>query len=341
MAPQGLSVAVIADSIAGVMEPATPWGDRREATIIVNPAAHNMPKRERLQAADDWLRAQGWRADWQETAGPGEATGLARRAAEAGVPLVFVAGGDGTLREAVDGLVGTETALAHIPCGTSNLWAREVGFKRRPVRAVEQAVTGERRKVDVGRAGESCFLLMAGYGIDAAVTQNVSLGVKGRVGAAAYALASVREALRFRGAQTRLLFDDEEVTGHVLMLIVGNTRLYAGITQITPEAVVDDGLLDVRAYFGRGRLDIARFALQTLFRRHRGSGRVVYRRVRELHMDWEVPLPVQLDGDPCTDSPNHVQVVPASLWVAVPAGFTSPLFSEAAGQADGATPSLH
>lgn len=313
--------------MAGDMQPATVWGKRREATIIVNPAAHNAPKRPRLQEADDWLRAQGWKAEWQETRAAGEAAGMAAAAAAAGVPLVFVVGGDGTLREAVNGLVGTETALAHVPAGTSNLWAREVGFKRRPVRAVEQAITGERRKVDVGQAGEEYFLLMAGYGIDAAVTQNVSLDVKGRVGAAAYALASVREALRYRGTHMRLRFDDEEVEGHVLMLIAGNTRLYAGITQVTPEAVVDDGLLDVRVYMGRGRVDLIRFALQTLFRRHRGSGRVIYRRVHELHMDWEAPLPVQLDGDPCIDSPNHVKVVPASLWVAVPAGLKSPLFS--------------
>lgn len=310
------------------MQRATFWAERREALIIVNPAAHNTPKRTRLQEADDWLRAQGWRAEWQETSGPGDATSIAAQGAEGGVPLVLVIGGDGTLREAAAGLLGTDTALAQIPAGTSNLWAREVGIKRRPVRAVEQAVTGERRKIDVGMAGAQTFLLMAGYGIDAAVTQNVSLDVKGRVGAAAYALASVREAVRYRGTNMTLRFDAEEIEGHVLMLIAGNTRLYAGITQITPEAVVDDGFLDVRAYMGRGRIDLIRFALQTLFRRHRGSGRVVYRRVRELHMDWEHPLPLQLDGDPYPESPNHVRVVPGSLWVAVPAGLKIPLFGE-------------
>jgi diacylglycerol kinase family enzyme len=127
------------------------------------------------------------------------------------VPLVFVAGGDGTLREAVNGLVGTDTALAPIPVGTSNLWAREVGFKRRPVRAVEQAISGERRKVDVGKAGTEYFLLMAGYGADAAVTRNVSLEVKGRMGATAYVLASARELFRYRGTHMRLRFDDEQI----------------------------------------------------------------------------------------------------------------------------------
>lgn len=311
-------------------EPSSPWGERRETTIILNPAAHNVPKRERLNEADRYLLGQGWLVTYEETTGPGDAIGIAARAAEAGIPLVFVCGGDGTLSEAANGLAGSETALAHIPGGTSNLWAREVGFKRRPVRAVEQAITGERRKIDLGRAGDRYFMLMAGYGIDAAVTQSVSLDVKSRVGAAAYALASVREAVRFRGAQMRLLFDDEEINGHVLMLVAGNTRLYAGITQITPEAVVDDGLLDVRVFMGRGRIDIMRFGLQTLLRRHRGSRRVVYRRVRNLRMDWEIPLPLQLDGDPCSEPPAELSVAPAALWVAVPAGLRSPLFSSAA-----------
>lgn len=312
------------------MEPSTAWGERREALFILNPAAHNVPKRARLQEADDWLRAQGWVATWQETSRAGDATGLARGAAAGGVPLVFVVGGDGTLREAAAGLAGSDTALAHVPGGTSNLWAREVGFKRRPVRAVEQAVTGERRRIDLGQAGDQVFLLMAGYGIDAAVTQNVSLDVKGRLGAAAYLLASLKVALQYRGTDMRLSFDGEEVSGHVLMLIAGNTRLYAGVTQITPEAIVDDGFLDVRVYLGRGRPDLIRFALQTLFRRHRGSGRVLYRRVRELRMQWDAPLPVQLDGDPITGSPDIVKVVPDSLWVAVPAGLKSGLFSRPA-----------
>jgi hypothetical protein len=171
------------------MQPDTPWGERPETLIIVNPAAHNAPRRSRLQEANDWLRANGWRADWRETSAPGEATRLAVGAAAAGVPLVFVAGGDGTLNEAVNGLVGSETAVAHIPCGTSNLWAREVGFKRRPVRAVEQAVTES--GVGRRRSGRSDLLPPDGWLRHRRRRHaNVSLDVKGRVGAAAYALAS-------------------------------------------------------------------------------------------------------------------------------------------------------
>src|SRR3990172_701926 len=102
----------------------SPGDVRREAVVIVNPVARNLPGRERLQEANRWLQDQGWRSQWLETTRPREATALAAQAAEKGVPLVFVCGGDGTMNEAANGLAGSETALAMIRGGTSNLWAR-------------------------------------------------------------------------------------------------------------------------------------------------------------------------------------------------------------------------
>src|SRR5919108_3129925 len=105
--------------------------ERKEALVIVNPNAHNAPKRARLTEADEWLRANGWTTEWLKTAHPREATGMAAEAAARGVPLVLVCGGDGTLNEAVNGLARSETAVAAIPAGTTNLWARELGLPRK------------------------------------------------------------------------------------------------------------------------------------------------------------------------------------------------------------------
>src|SRR3990172_12451645 len=127
------------------------FSGRREAVVIVTPAAHNLPARKRLQEADRWLRERGWGVEWLETREPRQATGLAARAAERGVPLLFVCGGDGTLNEAVNGLAFSETAIGVIPGGTSNLWARELGVQEKPVEAVRLAVEGVRRHVDLGR----------------------------------------------------------------------------------------------------------------------------------------------------------------------------------------------
>src|SRR3990172_6531181 len=112
-----------------------PASVRRETVVIVNPAAHNLPKRKRLQEADRWLQDQGSRPQGLETRRPREATTLAPRPAERGVPILFVCGGDGTLNEAANGLAGSETALTTIRGGVSNIWAREIGIPRRPLEA--------------------------------------------------------------------------------------------------------------------------------------------------------------------------------------------------------------
>ena len=169
---------------------------------------------------------------------------------------------------------------------------------------------------------------MAGYGADAAVTASVSQRAKDRLGATAFALAAAREALRYRGTRVRINADGEEHTYRVLMLVAGNTRKYAGITSITPEARADDGFLDLRIYRGRGTGDILRHALATLLGRHRKSKKVSYRRVKKVTLEWEAAVPVQLDGDACAESPTEITVAPGALCVAVPAGFTRPLFSQ-------------
>ena len=300
---------------------------RQEAVVIVNPAAHNAPKPARLREARDWLAAQGWAVEWTQTKASGDATRLAAAAAERRVPLLFVCGGDGTLNEAVNALAGTETTLAVIPAGTVNLWAREISALKKPLGAVRLATEGDRRRIDLGKAGERYFLLMAGFGIDAAVAHNASPGIKARFGALAYAIAAAREALRYRGTPVRIRLDGEDLSARVMMLLAANTRNYAGLAKIAADAVVDDGRLDVCIYQGKGTLDILRHAIRTLLRLHRRSNKVMYRQVKRVEMAWEQPVLAQLDGDAVGASPTVVTVAPGSLWVAVPAGFKNPLFS--------------
>jgi YegS/Rv2252/BmrU family lipid kinase len=305
------------------------WQRDRRAVIIVNPASHNALKRRNRERIDGQLRAEGWTAEWVDTTAAGDATDIAKRAAVSGVPLVLVCGGDGTLNEVINGLAGTETTVAIVPTGTVNLWARELGIKRRkPTAAVEQAIHGERRRIDLGKTGDRYFLSMASYGIDAAVTQGVSNRLKGTVGATAYAAASFREALRFRSRQFVLDLDGERLHMRVLMVIASNTREYAGITQISPEAVVDDGLLDVSIFEGHGRINIALHALRVLLRLHKYAKRVHFRRVRRLEIAGVAPMPLQLDGELIHEAQGEVVCVPGALWVAVPPGFRSPLFSD-------------
>jgi diacylglycerol kinase (ATP) len=294
------------------------------AMVIINPVSPHLPPRRDLRDALSWLREQGWEADRVVTRCPGDATALACAAAQQGRSLVVVCGGDGTISEAANGLAGSDTALAVIPAGTANVWAKEVGIPRRPLAALEVAVHGQARRIDLGLASGSAgeeeryFLLMAGLGLDGRIAAALPLGVKRYLGATTYAVSAVRESLRYRGRPVTLLFDGAPVRTRLLMMIVGNTRNYAGVTQITRRAYADDGLLDVCVFSGLDTLDIILQTLRVIAGAHLRSASVLQRRVRRLEVRSDTPLPVQLDGDFCPAYPTAFQVAPAALTVMVP-----------------------
>ncbi|HZP25889.1 MAG TPA: diacylglycerol kinase family protein [Dehalococcoidia bacterium] len=294
--------------------------------IIVNPVSHNLPSRHSLDEADLWLREQGWQVRWEQTERPGHATGLARQAADEQLPLVITCGGDGTLREAACGLVGSETALAPLPAGTVNIWAREVRIPRKPSLAVRAIINGERRRVDLGRAGQEHFLLMAGIGLDAVIASKVSLRFKRRAGALAYAVTAARETSFYRGKPVTLDIDGERLKTRSLMMVIGNTRNYAGLTSITRHAFVDDGLLDVCVFPGAWLADVLPHVARVIFHRHLASSRVIYRKARRIVIESGQPLPMQLDGDPAPEDASTIEVVPRALVVQVPRDVKSPIF---------------
>lgn len=288
--------------------------------MVFNPAAGQTvsPEQELQVAADVW-RGQGWQVDVTPTAGPGDATRLAREAAAQQYDVVAAAGGDGTINEVVNGLVGTKTALAPMPLGTVNVWARELGLPLQPRTAAEALLRWQVRAIDLGRAGGRFFLLMAGVGFDAAVTAGVRPEVKRRLGALAYVVTGFDHVLRVRGTRTRLTLDGKRrVGGRVLMVVVGNSQLYGGVVKITHRATIDDGLLDVCVIKGNGMRSVFSNLVAIVMRRYSGNPEIEYYRARRVVMSARPPLPVQVDGDTIGQTPMTIEVVPGALRALMP-----------------------
>ena len=278
---------------------------------------------ERLRAAIDGLT--GWETSLETTAAPGHATELARVAAQRGLDAVVACGGDGTVHEVANGLAGSPTALAVVPGGTANVWAKEARLPRRPAAAVRLLAEGETRTIDLGRAGDRYFLLMAGVGFDAAIVRRVSGALKRRLGAASYLLHGLRLGLTYRAAPAELLVDEEQQPGKVYWLLLGNTRNYAGLLNITDQALADDGELDLCLLRTGGLPKLAWLVAWVLLRRHHRRAGVLYRRVASLEV--RTPgLPVQVDGEYLTETPLRFEVAQGALQVVVPRGLRSPLF---------------
>jgi len=300
--------------------------------VIFNPAAGQAEALVRdLNAAADVWRAHGWQVLLRPTAAAGDGSRLAREAAEQGYDLVVAAGGDGTINEVVNGLAGTATALATLPLGTMNVWARELKLPLQPLPAAEAMLAWKVRPIDLGRAGERFFLLMAGIGFDAAITAGVKTEEKRRLGALAYVLRGIEAALNIRGTRARLILDGRTIKGRILMAVVGNSQLYGGLVKITHRASIDDGLLDVCVIRGDNFFSALRHAIAILRRRHGRDPEIAYYRARTIQVVARPRLPVQVDGDAIGQTPMTFQVAPGALHALLPTDLPEDLVQQPAG----------
>ena len=269
------------------------------ACLIINPKSGRGGVD--LSAALTVLQAHGWEVAVRRKLHGGHATELAREAVRDGYNVVVDCGGDGTLNEIVEGVVGTDAAIGTLPGGTANLWAHETGIARDLGVAALQLVSAERRRVDVGQVTvngkhKQHFVLMAGLGIDGAILTHLSKTLKNRIGKLAYAPALVRALPALRAVPVRVEMDGLHWQGQVSQVIAGNTRRYASFTRITPDAYADDGLLDICLISARGPISAAR-QLTTLALRQRPSAASAQTyRAANVTLTAPVVLPLQVDG---------------------------------------------
>jgi YegS/Rv2252/BmrU family lipid kinase len=292
----------------------------RTALFIVNPLAGARSRADvvaRVRAAGAEL---GWQIQVAETQARGDATRLAREAAEAGRQVVLVGGGDGTLNEVIQALAGTATAVGAVPLGTMNVWVRELGLALDPAEAVHQLLSGEVRRIDLGRLNGRYFILMAGLGFDAEAVYVVDGVAKRRFGPLAVLAAGAIAALRTRGSRVRLRADRETFDTNAALVTVGNTRLWAGAVRITHHATAADGLLDVCVFPGRSLLTKLRYLLLVFIGRHDDDPDVIYLQARQLQIAARPPLPIQVDGEPFGTTPATIEIVPGALRVLVGSG---------------------
>ncbi|MDY7040133.1 MAG: diacylglycerol kinase family lipid kinase [Chloroflexota bacterium] len=305
--------------------------------VIFNPTAGARDVHRELRRVIAYLEDCGWQLTLRETRGRGDATTFACEAAAIGLRAAFVVGGDGTINEAVNGLVGSEVALGLLPSGTGNVWAMELGLPiPSPVRrypllgAAKTMLAGQVRRVDVGRSGERHFLLWAGVGLDAEVTAHIEPKTRAqkRLGTLSYIIAALLVAKNFAGTRVVVNVDGQTVRARALLIVVSNTQLYGRIVRIASQARLDDGLLDVCIFKGFGFPATLRHALRVLAGQHLRDPRVVYHQGRRVSISSARPLAVQMDGDPVGHTPISLEIVPRALNIIVPAHTPDILFRD-------------
>jgi diacylglycerol kinase (ATP) len=292
------------------------------ATLVCNPYAGRRSGQAELSKAIEILRSAAWKVDVESTSRPGDATRIARAAAESGQDAVVVAGGDGTINEAIQALGGTETALGYLPYGTVNVWARELGIPLRASLAAGALLDSKRTPIDLGVANSRRFLLMASLGFDGLVLRRAQRWErhKPRYGILPYVASGLTVAPLYRGVDFELRYDSLIRRVQALMIVIGNTRLYGGRFRLTPDAFANDGWLDVCIIKGHGALALARQSLPVLLSGSLRYSDVERMRVKQIAIRSDQEAPLQLDGELFGGTPAVFGVEPLSLHILAPNG---------------------
>jgi diacylglycerol kinase (ATP) len=239
-----------------------------------------------------------------------------------GYRLLILGGGDGSVSSVVDFLADHHVTLGLLPLGTANDFARTLEIPSDIEKACQTIAGGKEVDVDLGLAGDNYYVNVASVGLGVGVTQALTPGLKRRIGALAYPAAAIKAFLGHKPFSARLTFPDGDYEsveyGRLLQVAVGNGRFYGGGMVVAPDSGIDDRSLDVYAIeMGRHRdlIGVARYLKSGDFIR---SESVSHYRTERVRLETAPELPLNIDGEVVSRTPQDFSVVHNALRVLVP-----------------------
>ena len=295
----------------------------RKAILITNPKTGRYASRRLLgiEEISARLRACDIAVEVIATTGPGHATQIAAAAARNGNTDVIVSGGDGTINEALQGLIGSEARLGILPRGTGNVLARELRLPLDSMRAAEVIARGKTKRVHVGSAKDdtNCakryFLLMGGIGLDASVVRKVDPRLKKRFGRAAFWVSGLSHLADWRPTPFEL--EVEGKTYSATFATIGKAATYGGNLSVTPRARIDEPNFEICLIESHSRmryLHLLSYALGNGV----PAGNPGVRFISATRARATGKAAVQVDGELIGHLPMTFEIAPESIEIIVP-----------------------
>jgi diacylglycerol kinase (ATP) len=285
-----------------------------DTTVILNPTAGSP---EHIRSWQERIESLAGDCPVRVTAHSGEAEELARRAVEAGFTRIVAAGGDGTVSQVANGLVGSNATLGVLPMGTVNVFAMELGLPLHNLRRCWDIIEDTNvRLVDLPSANGKYFVQLGGVGLDAQVVKETSLAFKRSLGPLSYLISAAHIAAR----QPPKLFIESEHTAveEGSFVLIGNGRLYGGPFPFFKHAIIHDGLFDVVVFKRLGYLEIVKYLQDVVFSSDIKAPEIEYFQTRQLRITSEQDVPLELDGELAGSCPIDFRIRKRALRVLAP-----------------------
>jgi YegS/Rv2252/BmrU family lipid kinase len=290
-----------------------------EALIIVNPVAGKTKKR--WAAIEPILQEMEHDCEIQFTQSRGHATVLAAQAQN--VDIIGCVGGDGTLNEIVNGIMGRDITISVIPTGTANDFVKSAGLHTDYIQAARNLFSPEVRSVDVGAltydgGKRRYFIEVAGMGFDGLVSKTTSQINKPKIGTIPYLLGVLKHMAAYKSIEVSLTIDEMSFDQKVMFVDVAIGKYVGSGMTIAPLAKMDDGLFDVIVVGNFGRIE-SLLRLPTLYRgTHLNNPRIGFFRGQHVELVSEESLSIHVEGEYIGQTPAVFDILPGMLKVAAP-----------------------
>jgi YegS/Rv2252/BmrU family lipid kinase len=289
--------------------------------VVLNPMAGSSNAADIRHALELQLGEQ-IHVDIYETTGDEDVVAIVRAELANNPSIVVAAGGDGTISDVAEALIGTDTCLGIIPVGTANIFARELGIPL-DLEGACALLEGEpyTTSVDAMKVGEQYFVLQIGIGIDSLMIRDTDRQSKRRFGRAAYMWTAFTRLIGYQPMRFTIVADGKRLRPRASQVLIANGGvLGAAPFRWGPNIRPDDGKIDLCIVSARTALDYIGLIWHTLVGQQRRDRNVRYLTAeRSIAISADQPLPIQADGEIIGDTPIQIEVVPDALKVIVPA----------------------
>ncbi|MFH0827060.1 MAG: diacylglycerol kinase family protein [Candidatus Omnitrophota bacterium] len=288
--------------------------------IIVNPVAGGGKTSAIWKDIERQIKKLGVDYSFVLTQGVGNATELAKAAEQEGFQKIFVVGGDGTLNEVINGIELSQTAVGVIPTGSGNDLSKMVG-----IRGIADALASlrhqKRRRIDLGKAKGRLFINNLGIGFDACVAATKKkLGIlRGNL---VYVFSSLKVLGSFRAYPVEITAEGYRFCDKVMSVSIGNGQFHGGCFKLTPDAVIDDGLLDACIIKELSKMKSLLSIPKAIKGTHGCLKEVNFFKAKKIFLCSQSPLWAHLDGEVLPEPVREmeIEVLPGSLELFVPPG---------------------
>lgn len=286
---------------------------------IVNPVAGRGRARKIWTFLERKLARSGveYSVEWTER--PGHAIALAGEASAGGFSRVLAVGGDGTLREIVQGTLGSGVEVGLIPAGSGNDFCRTLMIPADPVRALEIALGNSVIQLDVGELNGKAYLNVAGCGIDAEIASLAATKLRFLGGRLSYLASALVQLATHRPRRYDIIVDGRVISTHAYLIAAANGRYYGGGMMIAPDADPSDGMLDICIVRDMTKAEFAANLPRVYSGRHVDHPLVEILRGRRIVLQTDHPVRCQADGEIIASSPAKFEISSHRVTVACPA----------------------